>query len=715
MKNIITELHIIIKNNFDILFNNDVPIIYNLIYLSNYNTLDYIYGLKPNENIITICHRLQKDLLIKILNSLETKYDLKYLSQLDTKYNLKFDKLLKNNINNYKLIEFEISFEDVAYKFILKHENKIEKTYPIHNLYLDLYDLQIYNNENENNTLVRDIDDFIEKKLLNENFIQKVITDDNFIILHLIVGFIKYKNIIFKNLLDKFKTFIAENKKFRKKMKHFLELGNNERNIRIFKFFEINSDIISDFNIFVEKEFNIINKVLYGIDSFCSYNIEVKTIEDYLVLIILNKLEIVDTNYVVYAKRYIKKNLNDISDVSENIENPNDDCLEDENEDDLMNDLIVDKVDDFRHIKKEANSKEIEKYLNGLDNRKVFYIKNCISLMSILFYSSPNTKYNIEMIKLGYIIKKFSYLKEIFMNKNIDNYNKIILYLKLKNTISKDNNFYKLCFSNKLLFYEIKKMTEIPLIIKKYNNDEDIIDIEDFQENFVFLYDFLLKNKINIDDIEESDLDLYFESQMSNFRSNKIIKVNNKRKRSYTISNDEDNDFFNWIGLSSKEINVISSVLSNKDEETIEDYLIDSSKNLNEIDMDDMDDMDDIDGMDDTDDMDDMNDMNDMRDMDGLNDIDGMKNDDEVNINLDINDLNYNSKNIKNMMYKLKYDRYKMSYLKLKLVDKLLDSPEFEIELLDGYNKIDEELMDKLLTKYSLKINFDDETSESEN
>ncbi len=678
MKNIIIELHNIIKDIIDI---------QNIIYLSNCNTLDFIYELNPNQNIIIICHILPKDLVTKVLNSLENRYELKYIYPIDTIYNSKFDKFLNTNIN-FKIIEFEINIENTIYKFVLKNENKLEKIYPIHNLYLDLYNLEIYFYENETNKTINNIDNFITEKLLNEHFIQKVINYDNFIIVELVIGYIKYKNIIFKNLLDKFKSYILENKKFRKQMKHSIELGNIEHNIRIFNFLELNSDIVSDFSILLEKEYNIINKVLYGIDSFCSYNIEIKTIMDYLILILLNKLEIIDTEYIAYAKRYIKKNkkrnldFNDISDISDGECVEDENSLEDEN-DDLLNDLFVDKFDDYRHIKKEANSKEIDKYLIGFDNKKAFYIKNSLALMSILFYSTLNTKYNIEMIKLGYIIKKFSYLKEQFMEKNLENYNKILLYFKLKNTIKQDNYFYKVCFSKKLLYYEITKMTEIPLIIKKYNNDEDIIDIDDFQDIFIFLYEFLLKNKIIIEDLDETDLDLYFESQMSNFRSNKMVKLNGKKKRSYSISNDENNDFFNWIGLGSNEINTISSVLSNQQEERMEDYLISS----------------------------DHKDKNYEKDID--NEYEDEDEDEESNS--DMVNFNYDSKNIKNMMYKLKYDRYKISYLKLKLVDKLLERPDFEIELLNEYDHIDEELVDKLLTKYSLGINFDEETSESEN
>ena len=52
--------------------------------------------------------------------------------------------------------------------------------------------------------------------------------------------------------------------------------------------------------------------------------------------------------------------------------------------------------------------------------------------------------------------------------------------------------------------------------------------------------------------------------------------------------------------------------------------------------------------------------------------------------------------------------------LLLKFVDQIISRNDFDVEILDGSNGLNEELIEKLLTKYNMKINLADESSETE-
>ncbi len=666
MNNIIKELYDITNDFFtNSLINKNITSLYNFIYLSNESTLDYLYKQEPNNDTINICHTMKLDLTLG------------YLSKLEKYFKIKFDSDYTKKTSKYA--EFQIFSNNKNYNIIIKHEDKSEKLYPLENLHLDLNDSAIYYYKDGINLQINDISKFIDDEIINENFIEMVFSN-YFIVFKLIYGYVKYNIKEFESIIDKFVLVLESNRKYRKNIRHQIELGrSNINNEKIYNYLLSFGNRIGDFNKIIETKYNLLNKILYDIDTYCSYGIDINDIEDYLTIVFLNKFKIITPTYSLYLKKYVGDCI--ISDEK---------VIEDEFDDVLLNDFFIDKIGDYRILKNKINQVDLDKYLVGLEPRKIFYIKNMFSLLLIIFYTDSNIKYNFELIKLGYMIKKFSYLKDEFMRKSLKIYNQIIKYLNLKNVIKEDSYFYSICFNKKLLYFEITKTCDIPIIRKKFEEDEDIIDIEDFQDIFILLYEFMIKNLINIDELQDNDLDLYFESQMSNFRSNKMVKLNKRRKRSYHITTDEENTFFKWLGLDKKEINVVNSIIDKKKDESLDDFLIDNINNINPKYSKNKDD-----------------------DIDNEADNEDEEEDEEEDEDDEDDDSDYNSYQIKNMMYRLKYERYKISYLKLKLIDKILERDDFEIRFLDGYNEISEELIEKLLNKYNMKINFNDDTSES--
>jgi hypothetical protein len=187
-----------------------------------------------------------------------------------------------------------------------------------------------------------------------------------------------------------------------------------------------------------------------------------------------------------------------------------------------------------------------------------------------------------------------------------------------------------------------------------------------------------------------------------------MIKLNSKRKKRINSVKKEDTGLLGWLGLGTDEINVINSIIGRSERsersESIEDYLIDNlDKDKNNRDINSTEDS----TEDSTDDL----------EYDFAIDYEEDDEDEEDNIEDDEEYENqYGSKSvqIKNMIYKLKYERYKISYIKLKFVDQIISRNDFDVEILDGSNGLNEELIEKLLTKYNMKINLADESSETE-
>ena len=82
--------------------------------------------------------------------------------------------------------------------------------------------------------------------------------------------------------------------------------------------------------------------------------------------------------------------------------------------------------------------------------------------------------------------------------------------------------------------FEANKLINIPEIKKNYETKRDVIDIIDFQDTFGIFYEYIIRTELDFTKYSIEELDDLFESQLSNIRSNKLLKTN-----------DSDSDDFN--------------------------------------------------------------------------------------------------------------------------------------------------------------------------
>ncbi len=634
---IIIRIHNILKRvyNSDLIIRKNHPFdkIYNLVYFSNSNSLDYYHGLEI-DNTIEIFHTLTMENFNNFINELIKDFDIKSKS-----YHFMYHE---------EIVEFEIKHNDFDYKLKLIFNPNINNSNPLNNLFYDIYELKLYHPNKNGFDEINDLDIFINKYIVTEEFIEKA-SDQFNLVLELFVFYIKYKNSVVKKIIDKFVDMLKSNKKYRKSIRHKLEIGNSTNNIKIFNLLSGFKNNLNQWINLLSEEYMIFNKILYDIDKFDTYNLEIKTIEDYIILVFLNKFDIVTKDYNKYVELYINK--------------PNENSI---------NDFFIDKLTDFRSIKSNIDISKLDKYVDGLELSSKTYIKNCFHILCLMFYVDLDIKYNYEPIKLAYITKIYSYIKKDKMEKYFNLYNGIIKYLSFNNFINLDSYFYKLCYDKKILTFEMEKMCDIPKIRKNFEKDEDNININDFQDIFVLVYEFLCVNQIDLDFIDSADLEMYFESQLSNVRSNKLISIK-KRKKS--------NDFSSWMGFNEKEIG-----LGEKDFDLLNSFVNNFDSNILETEKSN-------------------GDLNETLE-EYLNDENEPDNcameDNETDIN--------SSTNINDLMYRLKYERYKISYLKLKQVDKIFQFNNFDINILNGYEQITDELVDMLLDKYNMNINLISDT-----
>ncbi len=636
MNEIIIRVHNILKK---VLKSNIINIkkgpfdkIYNLVYFSNSNSLDYYYNINT-DNIIEVFHTLTMDNYNSFVSELVKDFEI-------TKKPCAF-------MYYEEKLELDIEHNNFKYKLKIIFNPNLSNSNPLNNLYLDAYKLKLYYPNPDGFELVEDIDFFIIKYIVNEKFIEKA-SEQFYLVFELLIYYIKYKNDTIKKILNKFVDMLKSNKKYKKSTKHKISIGNIDNNKKIFYLLGSVERYLDQWINLLSGDYMIFNKILFDIDKFDKFDLEIKSISDYLIIMFLNKFEIVTPDYKKYIELYVKK------------QNEN-----------SINDFFIDKLIDFRSIKSNIDISKLDKYIDGFESSFKTLIRNSFHILILMFYVDSDIKYNYEPIKLAYLIKIYSYIKKERMEKYFEVYNGIIKYLNLNNFVNQDSYFLKLCYDKKILEYEMEKMCEIPKIRKNFEKDDDNIDINDFQDVFVLVYEFLIYNNIDLDFLDGSDLEMYFESQLSNVRSNKLINVKQRKNA---------DDFSMWVGFNEKEAG-----LGEKDFDLLNSF-------VNNFEQNDIEESSEIDET-----------------------LDEYLNENKENSN-NINSNDNSNDNINDLMYRLKYERYKISYLKLKQIDKIFNLDNFDIKILNGYNELTDELVDLLLDKYNMKINLlvDSESSEKE-
>jgi hypothetical protein len=470
---------------------------FNYMVLDNLSTFNYIYNNNVSE--IIIYHNISKSVLISFLKDIMTNY--KFFTELKHKDDISIKWISNFNSDNTYFINIIFMNENI---------NLREET--IENIYYNIASNKIIFFTND----LKELDNFEEyianivineKELLNSIIYYLISEEDNL-----------KKNIIILTELNEFKEYNIDDEKFKITYFNFLKLISKNN------LFEKYINLI--------KEIVVFNKIFYGINDFNYFGYEELDLNTYLKLILINKNNFITNDYKKYLKNISENDdFNDFNMISEN------------------------KIIIYRKLKKYISLQVISKQINdsSFSNLNIFN-----KMMSILFFV-PKDQTNIETLKLAYIYKNFNLKNIEEIKKNFDLFNKIIKQNDFINTINNDDYIFDMLLNNHIKNYEYKSYLLIPEINKKYQNNEDSIDIEDFQDAFIFMYEFVYLNKFDLNSYEQTKeiCDDLIVSVLSAFRANKLItqidlsEFNNESSNNrldleynfFEITNSKDNEY----------------------------------------------------------------------------------------------------------------------------------------------------------------------------
>ncbi len=681
---IIIKINNIIKKLFD---KKNV-----FIYLSNDNSLDIFFKNKIQTNKIKIIHRLNISDFNIFINELKTNFTIKNID----------DKLSYSITKDDTLIICE--YGNKEYYITLTFDYIKAKKNPLLNIYINLNDNNLY--IVESNNMLPVINNFDEFFTINaETLINLIINDFEEFINIAVINILYHDNncnLIISNHCSK----ILNDKKIRKNIKNNYE-SNSDYNLNSISFLIEKlcyHDKINEWIAFLNKN-KYINKIINEIELFLTYGYKIKSTEEYYLFLILNKIKIPDEKFVKFGLDKIKKNI--------------DDDFEFYNYDDIidsfdklkqfeLDDIFIDKLKDYRKIKKISIPNKYEKLCNTLKNKINSKIKSYIHILLILFFYENNISYDLFPIKIAYIYKRYAYFGSDNLKYVFNIYNNIINNIGLNNYIYDDNYFYKLYNSKKIKDFDINKSLEIPIIRKKHESDEDSIDIIDFQDAFGILYEFLYINNVDLENLSISDLNDFFDAQLENIRSNKIFSKEGTNIFDEILTNSLSESKKNKFKTKSKQKNYLIKNDEEPAEINLDSILVNLLEKINKTDENDGDDENDMDNYsrknNDMDELDEEVDLGDIQDVSKINlkdrnisEIDTFD-DNEYDEN---EDSKINMDEMKELMYKMKYCRYKNDYSNLKKIEKILKSQDFDSTILDNYDCLTDELIKLLLVKYN--------------
>jgi len=280
------------------------------------------------------------------------------------------------------------------------------------------------------------------------------------------------------------------------------------------------------FNEFIK--YDIINNILFDVMKVNTYDIDIKTVEDYLIFILFEK-------YITINKRlfFYQRNNNLLFDNS----------LEYLRKIKESFNIILEIMPFLIKQKYSPDTGEIISLTKKTNLIDILKIKNSINILSILFYEN-NLKYNNLSIKIAYIYKLYKdssldELKEVFniYNKIIDNLNLSISY-----KIEENNFMYTMIVNNFIKEFENDKLIKIPEVLKNFNEKKENITILDYQDAIILLYEYIYNKKLNILKDNKDLMEELFDSIILMIKSNKeSSSIDHKYKKIFTYNLVTDN------------------------------------------------------------------------------------------------------------------------------------------------------------------------------
>jgi hypothetical protein len=610
------------------------------IYLSNENSLDLFINKEISSLNINIIHKLSYYDFNILVDNLKRKY------QLDN-YN---EYYIGNVFHFGKNYNFKINIGSHEFNINWLYQDLISNELDFFNIYWNIYSKKFISVNNLHTEITPNYIEYFEN--LTEVIIEQIIND--FVkFIYIVKLYFRYQLDYFKRIIDFYIEKIKTDKKFKKNIKSDYNTKSNENFtsiLGIIKEMSENSNIQLWIKFINTNTF--VNSLINNIDNYELYGININTFEEYIIILIINKIKIINNSYIKYIRKYFKSN--------------NDNPIDFDN----FDSLFIDKLSDYRDIKNVSISSKIEKYFLTDSTETTLYIKMAIHILYIMFYSNTNSSINIEYLKLGYIYKRYHYIKSDVIIKIFDIFKSIQKYLNISSYLSFEY-FYSL-FNNQILKdFESNKSLEIPEIRRKNDLQIDSIDIIEFQDTFGLFYEYIIRNNLDTSEYNLKDYDELFESELANIRSNKLF-------------------FGKPVGT----INDYDDMYNNYDQDVIIDDNMDEYSNFYELSDDNKE-----------------NEQNEQNEQINLNifseeilESDEIIESNNILESSEIFSMNNNSISIGDIdmgeiIYKLKYQRYKELYGKLKQVEEIIEDKNFDKTILENYNEITDVLIDLIIKK----------------
>lgn len=600
------------------------------IYLDNNSSLDLYINKEIKSSNINIIHKLSYFDFNKLIDELTCKYKI---------YGFIGD---RQSLHAGKKFNFKVNIEDKIYDINFIFNDLKSDSFKLTNIY---WDLSLKNFIIKNNNLYEKINiDYDEYfNLLSEEMISNIL--DDFIKLILISRlYFKYKLDIFKNIIQIYIEKFDNDKRFKKNVKSDYSNSNDNFSKILQIIWEINQDSnISQWIEFINCN-TFINKLINDIDTFNTYGIQIDSFEKYIIILVVNKSKIINNTYIKYIDTFVSKQLNPskiatksksitknsgfgnlLTDFASSMINPLENFV---NQFDIF---FMDKLEDYKKIKNINISNKIDKYC-VVKTSNLIFIRASIHILYVMFHIDNTKNYNIEYLKLGYIFKRYHYLNLNIITEIFDIFDIIFKNLGFESYINLEY-YFSMYKNHTLKNFESVKSLEIPNIKKNYESRIDTIDIIEFQDTFGLFYEFVIKNSVDTSNYTIDDFDRIFEAELENIRSNKLMENNN-----YNLGDD------------------IDFVYQDEDEENNE-----NNENINNSS--------DISFFDDK-----------ILEEDEMIEGDVIINEDTEEQYTQDDDIDYEEENkqVNDLVYTLKYKKYKILYGKLKQIDKIIDNKDFD-------------------------------------
>jgi hypothetical protein len=471
-------------------------------------------------------------------------------------------------------IKFVLNISDKNFTFIIKEKNTLcdyVSHFEINQLEYDIKNNLLINNLTKGTYLIDDLrldnikklDLFCDLNIGSENKYNYILEQTQFNpfiifeLIELLVNFPNFFNVIEVNnfllnlngLLDTRSNFVKSIKKI---SDNDDELIFYKRLIKFAYHLEENG-LYSMYIKYLVCQYNSLITVITGV------KIDEKLFNLFDNLCMRDIICVLIFQYLIYKKRGIfkkikksdkkndKKNV-DLMDIFMDATNGNDNDGDNDNDNYNDGDNKIDfNINDFSLLDKykfkslkslKESAKNLIKFENlikmvPIDLKDQIQIKQFYNINMLLYTELKDTRKH-HTLKLAYIIKRFHPVSKELLEKIILLFNHVIINKKYDKYFLIQNNFVNIIKSKVLNDWMFKKMTLIPEIKKKFDNDADCIDIMDYQDTFILFIEFIYKNKPNYLETEDEITECFesvFEAELCDMRSYRIFKNEVRRKK----------------------------------------------------------------------------------------------------------------------------------------------------------------------------------------